>query len=202
MTNNTPTNESQSTLNEYSTHLPVLNLMLQCARIESAWEFGMGFYSTPFLVEHCKLVISAEMQSLNWYHRVRTTIRSKVFQAIYLPGPWLACIVLFLLPRKFDLILVDGHGDSRFTAANVAMKKSDLVVLHDTETASYRWERIRRTANFCWIDFTLYRPWTSVLVRDWSVAQRLMHRGEELLPIMRHSRSSDNYEDGVTRKIR
>jgi hypothetical protein len=45
------------------------------------------------------------------------------------------------LDPHYDLIFVDGHGDSRPECLMWAKNRTDLIIAHDTEHPYYGWER-------------------------------------------------------------
>ena len=132
-------------MDSYATHLPYLKQIFDKERIENVFEFGCGNFSTLFFAEKCKSVISIEMQSEDWFNELKIKVPSNVKLLCQL-GPDSAIDTLDLLGFsgvKFDLIFVDGHGDSRWKAINVASKYTSIIVAHDTQFPGYRWDKVK-----------------------------------------------------------
>jgi hypothetical protein len=145
----------------------------------------MGLYSTPFFVAQCRKVISVEMQDEKWFESIIQKVSSPNFKPILSLGPTDACRLLKSSEDKFDLIFVDGHGDSRYNAVNEAFDKTDVIVMHDTETPLYFWNRIIVHPGWYWIDFKKYNPWTSVIVKGPVKAIRTFLAGLSYKPSLR-----------------
>ena len=62
-------------MNVYETHKPLINAIIGALNINSVFEFGCGFGSTPNFLEKCKEVFSIEMQSEEWYEKVKSLER-------------------------------------------------------------------------------------------------------------------------------
>ena len=62
-------------LNNYSTHLPILEYVLNnVEKINTIFEYGMGFYSTPLLSEKVnKVLFAVEMQDENCYKQIKNS---------------------------------------------------------------------------------------------------------------------------------
>lgn len=165
-------------------HMPILEFLLDRFDVNTALEFGCGLYSTPLLLLKCSYVESREMNSEEWLHKVREnlpewTISSGGWQLFWVEGPTAAMEI----PNDascFDLVLCDGHGDTRAQQAKCMIDRSGLIVIHDsqhfdTDVGLY----------FVWLDATAYTridfkdwrkpadlpagdvwPWTTVLVND------------------------------------
>jgi hypothetical protein len=87
------------------------------------------------------------MQNENWFREMKSKISNNVTLLCQL-GPYHAIETLDKMNRKFDLIFVDGHGDSRWHAINIASKYTDIIVAHDTETSSYNWHLVKLNSDW------------------------------------------------------
>ena len=155
-------------MNVYETHKPLINAIIGALNINSVFEFGCGFGSTPNFLEKCKEVFSIEMQSEEWYEKVKSLEReNKHFTLECLIGPHFAIDRLKSLGRDFDLIFVDGHGQSRPQCINQSFQLAKrAVVTHDTETPEYGWENIDMPKSWTMLDYKTLNPWISAFFRD------------------------------------
>jgi predicted O-methyltransferase YrrM len=124
-------------LDPTATHLPILRDLLKCGGIKTVLEFGCGMYSTKaFLDAGCELT-SIEMQSESWFSLAQSLYPGHDIRLALGAYEWQT---LDLKPR-YDLIFVDGHGDSRPDCMEWAKYHTDLIVAHDTEHPYYKWDR-------------------------------------------------------------
>ena len=151
-------------MDRFATHLPVLERAIRDFGIETVLEFGTGLYSTPLLVQLCKEVISVEMHERSWFDKNRTELASPNFTPLLMLGPEVGVEYLLNADRRFDMIFVDGHEDSRWKVVNAAFDKTDVIIAHDTEVRYYQWHRIELPDGWIWLDFKKHIPWTSVFV--------------------------------------
>jgi|3_EtaG_2_1085321.scaffolds.fasta_scaffold125279_2 predicted O-methyltransferase YrrM len=152
-------------MDKYATHIPVLKSLLydKSKNIECVFEFGTGLHSTKLFLENCSKVTACEMQSEDWYTKVNDEFKDfDNVEVFYMPGPDEAIEYLSKVNLKFDLIFVDGHGDSRWKAINEASKFTDLIVSHDTEEKSYNWHFIDLGDDWVRTDYKEHTPWTTV----------------------------------------
>lgn len=138
-----------------ATHLPILCALLAHGGIKKVLEFGCGNYSTRvFLDAGCDLT-SIEMQSQSWYDEIKPghpDLRFALGPFVWRDEP---------LADRYDLIFVDGHGDSRPECLMWAKGHTDLIVAHDTEHDYYCWQR----ADMSGFTETIHKeqsPWTTV----------------------------------------
>lgn len=146
-----------------ATHLPVLERLLSERRIADVLEFGCGLFSTRLFHERGCCVTSIEMQHAEWAERVRHALPGADVRLALGPQTWMS-LVESLKPR-YDMIFVDGHGDSRPDCLMWAKDRTDLIVAHDTEHPYYQWER----ADMGGFTATVHKedpPWTTVWQRD------------------------------------
>jgi predicted O-methyltransferase YrrM len=151
---------------DWNSHKPVLHALLKTCNIESVFEFGSGFGSTPIFVEGCKSVHSVEMQSEDWFVKVKEKLSSyENFKYDMMLGPIDAIVYFAGVDKKYDLVFVDGHGLSRPECINAAFSKTDIVVTHDTDVPSYHWERINLPEGWSKINYKVV-PWTTVFHKN------------------------------------
>jgi predicted O-methyltransferase YrrM len=151
-------------MDPYATHLPFLKKILQEHDIQSVFEFGCGNYSTLLFAEKCKNVISIEMQNKEWYDQLKTKIPKNVHLLFQL-GPEQAITTLWSLGQsgaKFDLIFVDGHGDSRWKAINAASQYTSIIVAHDTQFPGYQWNKVKLDNSWKEIVDTSFTTYTTM----------------------------------------
>jgi hypothetical protein len=128
----------------YSSHLLVFEKLLASFPVNNALEFGMGKYSTPFLAQRCKSLVSVEQESKEWYDKITTEVRSLNWEPVFECDPSIVFDHFDKLGRKFDLIFSDGASQTRCLIANLAMRRSvPFIVLHDAEKIwYYRWNML------------------------------------------------------------
>ncbi len=147
-------------LDPTATHLPVLDALIRERRIVDVLEFGCGLFSTKrFIDRRCRLT-SIEMQSEEWAVRVKAEMPTVDLRVALGPQAWRE----LELADRYDLIFVDGHGDSRPDCLMWAKDHTDLIVAHDTEHPYYQWERADM-GGFKAQVFDALRPWTTVWTR-------------------------------------
>ena len=154
-------------MNPYATHLPTLEPFMAMFKPKSVFEFGTGLYSTPLFVKHADRVISIEMQAADWYHTVARELGHFTnLELVLALGPDLACSLLRGSETSFDLIFVDGHGNSRWRQLNEAMLRTRTVVAHDTECSCYGWEMVTLPPQWKGVEIRGEAPWTTVITCD------------------------------------
>jgi len=149
-------------MDRYSSHLGTLIRMFKNYPVKKVLEFGCGEYSTGFFLAHGADVTSIEMQDPDWAMKVTQMFpHAKIKVAI---GPDLWCTLN--LEERYDLIFVDGHGESRPECVNWAFEHTDIVVAHDTQTDWYGWGRVKFDPEEweSWTNTTVV-PWTTVFLR-------------------------------------
>lgn len=145
----------------YRTHLPVLNHILSTCSVKRVIEFGPGDYSTPLFVQQCEMVQCIEMQSEQWYNKVKQSNANKDNFSIICSLSATGFYNLEYIDRV-DLVFVDGHGESRPEVINFFNNKSPIIVVHDTEDSSYGWARIKLDPSYDRFDYKKVRPNTTV----------------------------------------
>jgi hypothetical protein len=71
--------------------------------------------------------------------------------------------------EKYDLVFVDGHGDSRPETVNYYFGKCDTIVAHDYETPSYRWDLIQQPESYIRVVYDKKNPFTVIFTKDESI---------------------------------
>lgn len=160
-------------INQYSTHLPLFQKLFNIKKFSKILEFGLGFGSTPFLLQHCDHLTSIEMQSKDWYEKVYEEFKNEKKWNCHLSlGPF-ECYNLPVLNEKYDLVFVDGHGDSRPELVNKFFNKCDVIVAHDYETPSYRWNLINKPVEYSKYIYTELNPYTVIFTKDIDIKKHM-----------------------------
>lgn len=148
------------TLDPTATHLPTFEWLFQKYQIKSVLEFGCGMFSTAMFVNAGCKVTSIEMQNQSWFDKVKAELPDVDLRLALGPYEW----EKEALEPRYDLIFVDGHGDSRPECLMWAKDHTDLIVAHDTEHPYYGWDR----ADMGGFSVSVHRdlsPWTTVWER-------------------------------------
>ena len=163
-------------MNEYSTHIPVFEKLFEVKKYSKILEFGLGFGSTPFFLQNCDSLTSIEMQSAEWYQKVFEVYKNETKWKSYMAiGPY-AFQDISSLNESYDLVFVDGHGDSRPEIINYFFDKCDTIVTHDFETPSYRWHLIQQPHNYKRIVYDRLNPFTAIFTKDPVVIENVTFR--------------------------
>lgn len=156
-------------MDAYSTHIPVFEKLFATKKFSRILEFGLGFGSTPFLLEHCDHLTSIEMQSKEWYEKVHLELKNNPkWESHVAIGPF-EFQKLGIAEESYDLVFVDGHGDSRPEIINRFFGKCNTIVTHDFETASYRWHLIKKPSEYEEFVHTALNPYTAIFTKDQQV---------------------------------
>ena len=156
-------------MNGFGSHIELFEKIFEYKEVKTLLEFGMGDFSTPYFIENVKdEVTSIEMQTHEWF--------DKTYEQFKDISKWngIKCIGQFEFMRlkiykDVDVVLVDGHGNSRPECINFISEYTDTIVAHDTEpnpAANYRWDRVNLADDFEKIVYTKSRPWTTIWTRD------------------------------------
>lgn len=153
-------------MDRFSTHLNLLSRIFDFLDIKTSLEFGMGEFSTSFLLNRTSdKVTSIEMQHQQWFNKINAKFSTNdKWKGILSLG---ANSVFGLdYEDRYDFILVDGHGESRPECVNFSSKLSDVIVAHDTEaTDVYGWGRVNLPDHYCVVDKD-NEPWTTVWTKN------------------------------------
>jgi hypothetical protein len=156
-------------MDAYATHVPVLDAIFKFRNIDTVLEFGMGNNSTPFLVKKCQSsVISIEMQQTVWYETMvsQDLFNNKKWSPILCLGPHAIFENKDIMNRSYDLVFVDGHGDSRPECINHFFGKSNIIVAHDVEAECYRWNLVNLPEDYRKFYYSKLDPATAVYSND------------------------------------
>jgi len=150
----------------YGTHIPCLKAIYDSVDIDFAMEYGMGFFSTSFLLDRTKTrVHSIEMQDLEWYKKVTDKYQSDKWSHEFSEE-----VTRFILIHKPDLLLVDGSSITRAIGVVHAMQVGiEIIVAHDTESPWYGYNMVdqyRERYGYTSIHFTDTAPYTSVFTTN------------------------------------
>lgn len=146
----------------YSTHIePIKKIFSFIDQPKISLEFGMGNYSTDFLIKNSDELISIEMQSDFWFNEMSNKFSSfSNWKAIKCLGPFEFLNLSY--PEFVDFCFVDGHGDSRPDCINLMIeKKCPVIVAHDTEESGYNWNKVLRK-DYQEHVFKDYKNWTTL----------------------------------------
>jgi hypothetical protein len=146
---------------KYSTHLPILKFVLENANILRVFEYGCGNYSTKLFKDAVFEYLSVEQQSEDWYKKM-----SADYNVMYLEGGYKAIDYFKTTKQSWDLVFVDGHGDTRWLCIQEAMARNvPYIIAHDTEQPTYNWSKV---INNTYIELRIKDqiPWTTIYTKD------------------------------------
>lgn len=152
----------------YGSHIEPLLFLFENIIINKAVEYGMGFFSTPLLLDYVKIsLLSIEMQSKEWYDNV-------VERYSTYTNKWYHCysekVTSFLGYPDCDLILIDGSSITRSIGVAYAMQRGiENIVLHDTDSTWYGYHLIdeyRDKHVYIQLDFTENAPHTRIYTKN------------------------------------
>jgi hypothetical protein len=154
-------------LNDYSTHLPTLQYVLdKIGKCDNIFEYGMGMYSTTLFSKKAEKLIAVEMQNEKWFSEMSKQNFKDNVNLHCMIGKDPAIEYFKSLELKFDVVLVDGHFESRWKCINEAFGKCDIIIAHDTENVSYDWNLVNLPEKYLWLDIKIHNPWTSVITNN------------------------------------
>jgi len=129
---------------------------------------GMGFYSTPFLIDHCYGVLSIEQQDKDWFR--------KVYDVYYLQRNWQPIFntnPFYISDINIDIYkfaLIDGVGAARACSVLYLMqKKMDTILAHDSENGWYGYATLDQPAkDLGYFDYAFeeYHPQSRLFTRN------------------------------------
>jgi len=147
-------------------HLPVLKKVLETIPAPgNILEFGCGDYSTPTILSAGHNLISVEQQDTDWLSYVAKTYGNHRWIGVLAIGPLAYRRLTWSGP--YDLIIVDGHGESRPEVINsiIMGHLATKIIIHDTQQPTYGWGRVKKEDG--WLNQT-YKPedgspWTTTM---------------------------------------
>jgi hypothetical protein len=176
-------------INGYSNHLVMIDKVFQFYAnkkpINKVFEYGCGFGSTVYFCKKAKMVHALEMQSPEWYMNVLNILPTypHLFLFLGLGKESFDKISLvmdyqkkrFASELKYDLVFVDGHGDSRPECINYVGKNklSDIIIAHDTEEAGYRWHLVDLPQDYHCFTMKTFNNYTTIWAKDQELIQYL-----------------------------
>jgi len=168
----TPTMEIESRIrkvfaevrNSYETHKPVLQEAVLRIPHGLILELGAGEGSTPPLHEVClatgRPVVTLESER-PWFERFEA-LRSENHAIVHVPS-WSALDAPVFRALPYAIAFVDHTPSRRVTDIEWLAKGAQVVVVHDTESGDYGYEKIFGDM-FRWkVTYKGHTPWTSVL---------------------------------------
>lgn len=120
-------------------HLPILKKAINYFKVESVFEFGIGIHSTGLFLEKCRNIYTVEMNShirsdRSWFSFVTEKFgKKKGWKPKEILGKTEAIEYFLNLNKSFDLVFVDGHGDTRAEQANAAIGRAKVIIIHDAQ---------------------------------------------------------------------
>lgn len=161
------------TLPACGTHIPILAGALSCTS-GAVIELGAGWYSTPMLHAMCEVdgrslyTLEASKEWLEKFHNLQTDRHH-----LYLHNYEAMVQFLATYTNLIGVVFVD-HGSIEMRAPCIveALRVSDLVVVHDTESLDYGYEPVLSQAKYR-RDFKMFHPWTSVVSNFQEIPQFL-----------------------------
>lgn len=163
-------------INPYSNHIHFFIKLFELKKFHKIFEYGCGLGSTPFFLDHCERVVAIEMQSEDWYNKVKKRLskygdKLDLHCQIGLDG----FDFIEKTDGDFDLVFVDGIA--RGECINKAFELGySYVVTHDTEdfVYPYGWDKIKIPAGYLRYDFKEYNNWTTIFTTDTDLYKKLV----------------------------
>jgi hypothetical protein len=126
-------------------------------RDKSVFEWGAG-YSTVFWASRAKEVVSIETES-SWYRKIQDLVGQNVVLILSKPSvdAYVDHINKF---AKFDIIVIDGTGESRVECCRKAIGKVNNggMIILDNSDLWLNSASVLRSAGFIQVDFTGFSP--------------------------------------------
>lgn len=158
-------------MDPYSTHMPLLQWLIQHLSIGSVLELGVGNHSTALFRERIETVVSVESDA-KWAEKTA------------IPGHDVFVSSLLDFAHRdvvYDLAFVDGNpAEERAACVQALFGKAKVIVAHDTEPEgndNYHYDTIVLPSGFVRLDHIMpppppspvkrtTHPWTSVFTDD------------------------------------
>lgn len=158
----------------YDSHLPVLHFINDTIGIRKVFEFGCGIHSTGFFSSVGAEFLSVEMQDEDWFNKIGAMFGN----VCYMPGGTDAIQSFINANEFYDLVFVDGHGETRPECIIAALDRADTIVWHDSENGWYGWDRVWKTKHPALIEYEYFEvqkwhPNTAILTRNTHLAAEL-----------------------------
>lgn len=68
-------------------------------------------------------------------------------------------------PRLFDIVLIDTRIEYSYWLVDKLFKNSSIILVHDSQTSIYCFDKVVLPEGWCYADFVFHRPWTGVFTR-------------------------------------
>ena len=160
----------------YSTHIEFLQTIISIVGVpKNAVEFGMGNYSTEFLLKNSEHLVSIEMQSEEWFNKIFEKFKdTKTWVPFKLLGPFNFTKIDF---KHTDLVLIDGHGETRPECVNLMFNYNvPYIIAHDTEAGSYGWNRVKEPSDYFCYEFKKYENWSTLWTTNEMLFKKLLDK--------------------------
>jgi len=147
----------------YSSHLPILNLLFKKFKIRNILEFGMGNFSTVFFRERGFDKLFSVETGKRWAEKFIDDKPDNHFIISYEKKD----LYMIDIMEKFDLCFVDGNpAESRIRCINNNILKSNILVLHDSESPKIKLNNIILPDGYTRFDYIKVLPNTSLIIKD------------------------------------
>jgi len=147
----------------YSSHLPILNLIFNKFVIKNILEFGVGNFSTVFFRKKGFDKLFSIETSKRWAERFIDDKPDNHFIISYEKKD----LYMVNIIEKFDLCFVDGSpAESRIGCINNNILKSNMLVLHDTESPKVKLNEIILPEGYTIFNYIKALPNTSLIIKD------------------------------------
>lgn len=158
----------------YGSHIPVFQTICKYIQIKNAIEFGMGIFSTGFLLDNCEYLTSIEMQENRWCEDMILKFKKyKNWNAFFIPNE--LCFNDFN-PKDYDFCLVDGIASTRAVTVNYFMQGgTETIMAHDTESTWYGWHHVKRAKGYFTQQFVNPSPATTIWTRNEALIKGLLN---------------------------
>ena len=164
----------------FGTHVDILELILNAKKIDCVFELGPGHYSTELFAGRCKQVISIEQQSDAYAALLKAEFAEYPNVDLrYMPGIPGGPELLAKWEDEIDLVFVDGEALSRALAVNVAFRKTEIIVAHDTDQGQYRWETIKVPRGWFSFEDDKLKPATTVWAKEKKLIEEIKSKLQE-----------------------
>lgn len=131
-----------------STHLDVLNDVINIAKIKNVLEFGGGYWSTSLFLNKCESVMTIEQgqnvpmeDNVSWEKKLEVLYeKNPRWNYVISPGPESWKNLKF---NKCEMVFIDGFPSSRFEILQYFIDhECPIIVAHDTEHDGFDWSKV------------------------------------------------------------
>ncbi|MFH1231541.1 MAG: hypothetical protein V1709_08620 [Planctomycetota bacterium] len=158
-------------------HLPVFDIVFACAHIKRVVEFGMGDWSTPYLIGKGVELFSVDNEQ-RWIDKFVDPKNTKHKGYCYTWETMKDVLDKELAGQFFDLIFVDGHYRSRLSCAEKSWHRAEIIMWHDTQGAPYSWDKVKIAPEYKEIVFKFCNAWTTVWTNNKAVFESISYWNE------------------------